>query len=116
MEEGMKILREIGWPLTVLAFFVVVLSIILIREIHANMYRYRSTPHDIQVDLGDNLGWAEMRAIQRNLQSQTYQPVSGCLVDRHKKIFRVRVMCPPDKFPGLIQWLRSRRWVEHAEH
>jgi hypothetical protein len=80
------------------------------------VYKYRSTPHDVQVDLGDNLGWDEMHAIQHNLQLKTHQPVLGHLVDGNKKIFYIQVMCPPDEFPGLLEWLRSRRWVEHAEH
>jgi hypothetical protein len=111
----MKIFRDIGWPLAVLIFFIIVLSLLLVKEINAMLYRSKSIPHEVEVDLGNDVGWEEMRIIQDGLRYKTHQPAPSFLVDRGNKIFRVRVMCPPDDLPMVLEWLRSRRWVEHAE-
>ena len=110
----MKLIREIGWPLIVLSFFLIVLGIIFVKEVRGRSYKARSVSHEVMVDLRDDLGWQEIEAIKDNLRFKTYQPVQEQMIDRKKNVYMVKIMCPPEDFVGLLTWLKSRRWVESA--
>ena len=94
-----------------LALFMVILS----RERSETAYRDASKPYVVIVDLTDDKGWDEISAIQKNLESQTYQKVYPELVDENRKVYRLRVNCPPSKINNIWNWLSGRNWVEHAE-
>jgi len=111
-----KLINSLGWTITLLGFFLIVLATIVIREIHMHQYMSRSVPYEVKVDLFDDLGQNEINAIEENLAHKTKQPVSRRIVDNRKKIYIVNVMCPPDDASSILQWLKSRTWVESANY
>lgn len=99
--------------MTVMFFAAMVL--LFDKQLSIIKYREHSHEHTFTVDLQDNLGWSEFIAIQKNLEATTHQPVYAELVDQQRKIYRLRIKCPPDQVSHIWGWLTDRQWVEDAQ-
>lgn len=108
-------LRGYAYILLMTVMFFGAMVLLFDKQVSIIQFKQNSAEHTFTVDLKDDLGWSEFDAIQKNLEATTHQRVYAELVDPGRKIYRIRVKCPPDHVPRIWDWLSGRQWVENAQ-